>query len=138
MMFPLLFSVLSSIRELSATASLAQFQQPDASPQLPIIPGVSSTDLIASLCPVAAALIVATIRYYNEKQIQQRTSDLRVYSTPLLTFEDVDIASYNDCGDLGTALKRRRSEMFYVSDDSIVVFRVCSLSLNSAIWVQVF
>jgi len=128
-MFPLLFSVLSGVRELSATTSLAEFQRPEA---FPIMPGVSSRDLLASLCPIAAALIVATVRHYNEKQVQQRTLDLHDHSSTLLTFEDVDIASYNDCGDLGKALGRRRSETFYASDNSIVVFTVCSLSLNSA------
>ena len=137
-MFPLLFSVLSGVRELSATASLEGFRQPEAPPRLSIMPGVSSRDLIASLCPVAAALIVATIRYYNEKRMEERTSDPHSYSNPLLTFDDIDIASYNDCGDLRTALGRCRSETFYISDDGIAVFRVCTLSLNLMIWVQLF
>lgn len=133
-----LFSVLSGVRELSATASLEEFQQPEASPQLPIMPGVSPGDLIASLCPIVAALIVATIRYYNEKQVQQRTSDPYIYSSPFLTPQDVKIAGYNDCGDLGTALERYRSETFYISDGSIVVFKVCNLSLNLMTWVRMF
>lgn len=123
-MFPLLFSVLSGVREPSATAFLEEFLQPEASPQHPIMPGVSSRDLIASLCPVAAALVVATIRYYNEKRMQERTSDPHARSSSLSAFEDVSVASYNNCGDLGAAMKGRRSETFYVSDDSIVVFRV--------------
>lgn len=135
-MFPLLFSVLSGVRELSATASLEGFRQSEAPPRLSIMPGVSSRDLIASLCPVAAALIVATVRYYNEKRMQQRTSDPHAYFNPLLTFEDINIASYKDCGDLRTVLGRCRSETFYISDDSIVVFRVCNLNL--LIWVQLF
>jgi len=130
-MFPLLFSVLSGVRELSATASLAEFQQPESLPELPIIPGVSPRDLLASLCPIAVAFIVATVRHYNEKQVQQRTSDLHDHSSLFLTFEDVDTASCNDCGDLGKALGRRRSETFYVSDNSIVVFTVRNLNLNS-------
>ena len=134
-MFPLLFSFLSGVRELSATASLEELLQPEASPQHSIVPGVSSRDLIASLCPVAAALVVATVRHYNEKRMQERTSDLHVYSSPLLTFGDVNAASYNNCGDLGAVLKRRRSETFYVSEDSIVVFRVCSPCLTSMAWV---
>ena len=132
-MFPLLFSVLSGIKELSATASLEGFRQSEAPPRLSIMPGVSSRDLIASLCPVAAALVVATTRYYNEKRMQQRTSDPHVYSNPLLAFEDINIESGNDCGDLRTALGRCRSETFYISDDSIVVFRVCNLGLNLTI-----
>ena len=121
------FSILSGVRELSATASLEDFQQSDPSSQLPIMPGVSSKDLIASICPVAVAVIVATIRYYNESQMRQRISDPYVYSNPFWMLEG---ASCDDCGDLGTALTRRRSETFYISDDSIVVFRVCTLSLN--------
>lgn len=130
-MFPLLFSVLSGVRELSATASLAEFQQPEASPEIPTIPGVSSKDLLTSLCPIAVALVVATIRHYNEKQVQQRTLDTNYHSNPLLTFEDADTASYSNCGELGTALERRRSETFYVSENSVVIFTVGSLSLNS-------
>jgi hypothetical protein len=132
-MLPLLFSILSGVRELSATAYLEEFQQPEPLSQLPIIPGVSSKDLIASLCPVAVAVIVATIRYYNEGQMQQRISGPYVYSSPFWMLEGGDIASCNDCGDLGTALARRRSQTFYIPDDSIVVFRVCTLSLNSMI-----
>lgn len=126
-MFSLLFSILSGVRELSATASLEEFQQPEPLSQLPTMPGVSSKDLIASLCPVAVAVIVATIRYYNESQMQRRISDPYVYSSPFWMSED---ASCDNCGDLGTALARRRSESFYISDDSIVVFRVCTLNLN--------
>ena len=132
-MFPLLFSVLYGVRELSATASLEGFRQPEASPRFSIMPGVSSRDLIASLCPVAAAIIVAAIRYYNEKRMRQRASDPHAYSSPFLTFEDINIASYKDCGDLHTAFGRCRSETFYFSNDGIVVFRVCNLSLNSMI-----
>ena len=130
-MLSLLFSVLSGVRELSATASLAEFQQPEASPELPTIVGVPPRDLLASLCPIAVAFIVATIRHYNEKHVQQRTLDLHDHSSPLLTFEDANIASYNNCGELDTAIKRRRSETFYVSENSVIVFTVCSLSLNS-------
>lgn len=132
-MFPLLFSVLSGVRELSATASLEEFLGPEPLSQLPIMPGVSSKDLIASLCPIAVAVIVATIRHCNESRMQQRISDPYVYSSPFWMEEDADVAPYEDCGDLGTALARRRSEKFYISDDSIVVFRVRTLSLNSTI-----
>jgi len=137
-MFPLLFSVLSGVRELSATASLADFQPPEASPGLPSILGVSSKDLLASVCPIAVALIVATIRHYNEKQMQQRTSDSDGCSNLLSTFEDADVASYGKCGDIGAALQRRRSKTFYVSDNSIMIFRVRTLSLNSMPWARVF
>lgn len=127
-MFPLLFSVLSGVRELSATASLEELQQPEPLSQPPITSGVSSKDLIASLCPVAVAIIVATVRYYNEGRMQQRILDPYVYSSPFWISEDADIVPCDDCGDLGTALARHRSETFYISDDSIVVFRVCTLS----------
>jgi len=125
-MLPLLLSFLSGVRELSATASLAEVQQPKAPLEFIDISGVSSRDLIASLCPVAVALVVASIRYYNEKQMQQRASDPQTHSSPLLSFGEVDVdtAPHGDCGDFGTALERRRSERFYVSDTSIVVFRV--------------
>ena len=131
-MFPLLLSLLSGVRELSATASLAEVhvQRPKAPPELPYISGVSSRDLIASLCPVAVAIIVASIRYYNEKQMQQRTLDPRAQPSPLLTFGDVDTASHGNCGDFGTVLERQRSETFYVSDTSVAIFRVCSSSVN--------
>jgi hypothetical protein len=134
-MLPLLLSFLSGIRELSATASLAEAQQPRAPLELPDMSGVSSRDLIASLCPVAVAFIVASIRYYNEKQMRHRTLDPQVDPTPLLTFGDVDTASHGDCGDWGTELEHRRSKAFYVSDTSVVVFRVCSLSENLVKWV---
>ncbi|KAF9645248.1 hypothetical protein BDM02DRAFT_3120542 [Thelephora ganbajun] len=108
-MIPLLFSLLSSVKELSATASLVELQQPEAPPELLIMPGVSPGDLLASLCPIAVALIVATIRYRNEKQMQQRTSDLHDHSSSSSAFEDANITP---------------SETFYVSDNSIVIFRV--------------
>lgn len=129
-MLPLLLSCLSSVRELSATASLAEVQPPTAPPQLPYMSGVSSRDLIASLCPVAAACVVASIRYYNEKQMQKRTLDPQDDPNPLLTFSDADTASHGNCGDFGTILERRRSETFYVSDTSVVTFRVCGSSVN--------
>lgn len=133
-MLPLLLSFLSSVRELSATASLAEVQQQKALPQLPDMSSVSSRDLIASLCPVAVAFIVASVRYYNEKQMQLRTSDPQAHPSPLLTFGGVDTASSGDCGDFGVGLERRRSETFYVSDTSVVIFRVCISSLNSVKW----
>lgn len=131
-MLPFLLSFLSGVRELSATASLAEVQQPKAPLELPDMSGVSSRDLIASLCPVAVAFVVASIRYYNEKQMEQRTSDPQAHSSPLLTFGDVDSLAHGDCGDLSTALQRRRSGEFYVSDASVVVFRVCASSVNAA------
>lgn len=123
-----MLSFLSGVRELSAIASLAEAQQPKTLPEIPDMSGVSSRDLIASLCPVAVAFIVASIRYYNEKQMEQRTLDPQVRLSPLLTFEDVDTGSQGNCGDLGTALEHRRSETFYVSDTSVVIFRVCGSS----------
>jgi hypothetical protein len=129
-MFPLLFSILSGVRELSATASLAELEQPEAPLEFPMTLGVSSRDLIASICPIAVAFIVATVRHYNEKQMEQRTSDPHLHQNPLLTLEDVEVAPHGNCGDFGTALGRRRSEAFYVSDNSVVVFKVGSPSLN--------
>ena len=129
-MFPLLLSVLSGVRELSATASLAEAHKPDVSFELPNLPGVSAKDFVASLCPIAVAFIVATIRYYNEKQIQRRTSDPQVHPNPLLTFGDVNIVQHSNCGDIGAVLERRRSERFYISDNSIVTFKVRSTSLT--------
>jgi hypothetical protein len=123
-MFPLLLSVLSGVRELSATASLAELLRQEVPPDFPTMPGVSQKDLIASLCPIAAAFIVAMIRSYNEKQIQERTSSPRVRPASLLTFGDVNVGSHNNCGDIVTTLEPRRSERFYVSDDSIMNFRV--------------
>lgn len=127
-MLPLLLSFLSGVRELSATASLAEVQQSKPPLEVLDISGVSSRDLIASLCPVAVAFIVASIRYYNEKQMQQRTLDPQAQPNPLLAFGDVDTELYGNCGDVGATPKRQRSEAFYVSDTSVVIFRVCSLS----------
>jgi len=73
---------------------------------------------------------VATVRYYNEKQIQQRASDPQVHTNPLLTFGDVDIVQHSNCGDIGAVLERRRSERFYISDNSIVTFKVRSPGLT--------
>jgi hypothetical protein len=137
-MFPLLFSFLSGVRELSATASLAEFQQPEAPSELPVMLGIPSRDLLTSLCPIAVALIVATTRYYNEKQMEQRASDPDDYSNPLSTFGDIGTASYNDCGNFGTALEHRRPEMFYISNDSMVVFRVCGSMLKFVTWALMF
>ena len=137
-MFPLLLSVLSGVRELSATASLAEFQQPGELLELLVMPGVSSKELVASLCPIAVAFVVATIRYYNEKQVKQRALDPYPQSSPgLLPFGDVDTASHSNCGDFNAAVERRRSDTFYVSDNSIVIFRVRD-SLYSAGWALAF
>lgn len=130
-MLPLLLSFLSGVRELSATASLAEAQQPETPPELPDMSGVSCRDLIASLCPVAVAFVVASIRYYNDKKMRRRTSDPQADASQLLAFGDVDTGSHNNCGDCGTVLERRRSEAFYVSDTSVVVFRVCNSNGNS-------
>lgn len=135
-MFPLLFSVLSGVRELSATASLAEILQPEMTSELPSMPGVSPRDLVASLCPIAVALIVATIRYRNEKQVQQRTFNPQTHSALLLTFGDAGIMPYSNCDDLGAVLERQRSETFYISDSSVVIFKVRSRNLSSMEWRQ--
>ena len=123
-MFPLILSILSGVRELSATASLAELLRQEVPPEFPILPGVSRKDLITSLCPIAAAFIVAMIRSHNDKQIQQRTSSPQLRSESLLMVGNADFESRNNCGGPVTTLERRRSERFYVSDDSIMVFRV--------------
>ena len=131
-MFPLLLSFLSGIKELSATASLEELQRPELRPGLAAISGIPRRDLIASLCPIAAAFIVATVRYYNEKQVQLRTSDSLIWHPKLPSaFEDPDIPSRSNCGDLGgTPLERRRSGTFYETDNSIVILRVRGSSLS--------